>query len=50
MTDGKVTQFTSSGKGDEKLATGSLAALAGKPYTWTAKPVGAGQYIIEVKQ
>ena len=50
MTDGKVTGFTSSGKGDEKLATGSLAALAGKPYTWTAKAAGSGQFPIEVKQ
>ena len=50
MTDGKVTGFTASGKGDEKLATGSLAALAGKPYTWTAKPAGPGQFTIEVKQ
>ena len=50
MTDGKVTGFTASGKGDEKLATGSLAALAGKPYTWTVKPAGPGQYTVEVKQ
>ena len=50
MADGKVTGFTASGKGDEKLATGSLAALAGKPYTWTAKPAGPGQFTIEVKQ
>jgi hypothetical protein len=50
MTDGKVTGFTASGKGDEKLATGSLAALAGKPYTWTAKPAGPGQFTIEVRQ
>jgi len=50
MTDGKVTGFTSSGKGDEKLATGNLAVLAGKPYTWTAKPAAHGQFTIEVKQ
>src|SRR6516162_8760874 len=50
MADGKVTGFTASGKGDEKLATGSLAALAGKPYTWTAKPAGPGQFTIDVKQ
>ncbi|HZZ22816.1 MAG TPA: hypothetical protein VFE60_09685 [Roseiarcus sp.] len=50
MTDGKVTGFTASGKGAEMLATGSLAALAGKPYTWTAKPSGPGQFTIEVKQ
>jgi hypothetical protein len=50
MTDGKVTGFAASGKGDEKLATGSLAALAGKPYTWRAKPAGPGQFTIEVKQ
>jgi hypothetical protein len=50
MTDGKVTGFSASGKGDEKLATGSLAALAGKPYTWTVKPAGPVQYTVEVKQ
>jgi hypothetical protein len=50
MTDGKVTGFTASGKGDEKLATGSLAVLAGKPYTWTANPAGPGQFTLEVKQ
>ena len=50
MTDGKVTGFTASGKGDEKLATGSLAALAGTSYTWTAKSAGPGQFTIEVKQ
>jgi DNA invertase Pin-like site-specific DNA recombinase len=38
------------GKGRRKLATGSLAALAGKPYTWTAKSAGPGQFTIEVKQ
>lgn len=50
VTDGKVTGFTASGKGDEKLATGSLAALAGKPYSWTVKPAGPVQYTVEVKQ
>ena len=50
MTDGKVTGFAASGKGDEKLATGSLATLAGKPYTWMAKPSGPGQFTLEVKQ
>ena len=50
MTEGKVTGFTASGKGDEKLATGSLAMLAGKPYTWTTKPAGPGQFTLEVKQ
>jgi hypothetical protein len=49
MADGKVTGFTASGKGYEKLATGSLAALAGTPYTWTVKPAGPGQSIVEVK-
>ncbi len=49
MTDGKVTGFTASGKGYEKLATGSLAALAGTPYTWTVKPAGPGQSTVEVK-
>jgi hypothetical protein len=50
IADGKPTGFTASGKGDEKLATGSLASLSGKPYTWTAKSSAPGQFVIEVKQ
>ena len=34
--------------GGAALATGSWASMAGKPYTWTAKPVGPmGQFSIE---
>ena len=49
MTDGKVTGWTSSGRGVNTLATGDWAKLAGKGYTWTAKSVGPSQYTIEAK-
>jgi hypothetical protein len=44
MADGKVTGFTSSGKGRWAVATGSAAPLAGKSFTWASKPAGFGQY------
>jgi hypothetical protein len=50
MADGKVTGWTASGKGTNVVATGSAASLAGKPYTWTAKPAGPGLSTFEVKQ
>jgi hypothetical protein len=49
MTDGKVTGWTSSGRGVNTLATGDWAKLAGKGYTWTAKPTGPSQYTVEAK-
>ena len=50
VTDGKVTGWTASGKGTVVLATGSAALQAGKPYTWTGKPIGPGRSTFEVKQ
>ena len=44
MADGKVTGYTSSGNGRWAVASGSAASLAGKTFTWTSKPTGAGQY------
>jgi hypothetical protein len=44
MTDGKVTGYTSSGKGRWAVASGSAASLAGKTFTWESKPTGVGQY------
>ena len=43
MADGKVTGWTVSGRGTYPLATGDAAPLAGKSYTFTGKPTGAGE-------
>ena len=48
MADGKVTGFTATGKGRYSLATGSAASLAGKSFTFTAKPTGLGQWETDV--
>jgi hypothetical protein len=48
LADGKVTGFTATGKGRYQLATGSAASLAGKTFTFTAKPTGAGQWETDV--
>ena len=44
MTDGKVTGYTSSGKGRWAIASGSAASLAGRTFTWESKPTGVGLY------
>jgi hypothetical protein len=50
ITDGKVTGWTASGRDNYLMATGSAASLAGKSFTWTAKPTGlAGQSTVEAK-
>jgi len=50
MTDGKMTGWTGSGRGTNPLATGDLASMAGKSYTWTTKSVGpTAQFSIETK-
>jgi hypothetical protein len=49
MTDGKVTGWTASGTGKNVLAAGAWAPLAGKANTWTAKPTGPGQFLVELK-
>jgi hypothetical protein len=50
MADGKVTGWTASGRDNYLMATGSAAPLAGKSFTWTAKPTGpAGQLTVEAK-
>ena len=46
--DGKVTGFTASGKGRWSMATGSAASMAGKTFTYKARPTGAGQWETEV--
>ena len=47
MTDGKVTGFSGTGRGVNKLATGSMASLAGKSFTFTFKSVAGGQFLLE---
>ena len=48
MVDGKVTGFTGSSKGVYKLATGSLAPLSGKSYTFTYRSIPGGQFAVEI--
>jgi hypothetical protein len=51
MADGKVTGWTASGRATYAMATGSAASLAGKSFTYTAKPTGpAGQFTSESKK
>jgi hypothetical protein len=46
-TEGKVTGWTASGKGRIAGASGSAAALSGKTYSWTARPIGNRAYVME---
>ncbi len=47
MVDGKVTGFSSSGRGTYSLGTGAAAALTGKGYTYVSKSIGFNQFLIE---
>ena len=49
MADGKVTGFLASGQGTYKMATGSAASLAGKTFSYVARPNGSSQFVIDVK-
>jgi hypothetical protein len=49
MADGKITGFLATGQGTYKMATGSAASLAGKTFSYTARPTGSGQFVIDVK-
>lgn len=49
MTDGKVSGFTGSGRGRYTLATGSMAAMAGKTYSFTFSSTGPGQFTVDLK-
>ncbi|HZM56603.1 MAG TPA: hypothetical protein VFC03_16400 [Acidimicrobiales bacterium] len=49
MADGKPAGFAASGRGHHALATGTAASLNGKTYTYTAKPIGPGQFLLEGK-
>ncbi len=43
MKDGAVSGWSYTGKGVYTMATGTAAALAGKTYTVTARPIAPGQ-------
>jgi len=47
MQDGKPVGWTAAGKGAYTLATGNMAALAGKSYSWTARSTSPRTYSIE---
>lgn len=49
ITDGKVTGATSSGRGNDGVATGGAASLAGKSYTWSTKSTGKLQFVLDVE-
>jgi hypothetical protein len=44
IAEGKVTGFTATGKGRLPFASGGMAAIAGKTFTWTSKSAGFGRY------
>ena len=47
VADGQVTGWTAEGKGAFPVATGSAAWLAGKTYSWTARPTGPRTFIVD---
>ncbi len=48
MKDGKPAGNEASGKGLFKFASGTLAALSGKPDRWEAKPAGFGRFTLDI--
>lgn len=47
MQDGKPVGWIAKGKGVYTLATGDLAHLTGKTFSWTTRPAGPRRYSIE---
>jgi len=47
VADGKVTGFSSSGRGKVIWAIGTAASAIGKTYTYTTKSAGSGQIEVE---
>ena len=47
IKDGKVAGWTASGKSVFVTGAGSAAAVAGKPFSWTARLTGLNQYTID---
>ena len=48
MKDGKPAGLESSGKGTFKFASGTLAALSGKAFTFSTRATGPGRFIFEL--
>ena len=46
ISEGKVVGAKGGGRGTFTLATGSAAALAGKPYEYTFMVTAPGQFVI----
>lgn len=49
LQDGKPVGWTASGKGTYPVASGNMATVAGKSFSWTARSTGARSYVIESK-
>jgi len=49
ITDGKVTGATSSGRGNDGVATGGATSPAGKLCTWSTKSTGKLQFVLDVE-
>jgi hypothetical protein len=49
MADGKITGWTSEGRGSFPMAIGDAALLSGKSYSYTGKATGPGQFQINGK-
>jgi hypothetical protein len=49
MADSKVSGFLATGNGTYKLATGSSSSLAGKNFSYTSRPNGPGQFVIDIR-
>jgi hypothetical protein len=49
VADSKVTGFLATGHGTYKLATGSATSLAGKTFSYTSRPNGPGQFVVDIK-
>ncbi len=48
MQDGKPAGIQSSGKGMIRFASGTVAALAGKPISFVTRPTGPNRFVIEM--
>lgn len=47
IVDGKVTGFVATGRGRVSVATGSMSNMAGRKFSYTGRPTGPGQFVIE---
>ena len=49
LTDGKVSGMTGTGRGRYTLASGSAAAMAGAPYSFSLRTTGPGLFVVDVR-